>query len=664
VLVQEDPSIVVPSVLSAIVGFIQVPADLSNLAAVQACNVALSIASDVARQCHEDGVCMLATLDVDARTAFLNAIAVVIDSTQSLNHGTPSPLVVATRTLLHSRALIALATVVELSDDPATLDAALTATERTLSACLDDNRSRFINVAGATAARALSRIISGSLYASQHAGTRITTQHVTAAAMCTDTAYGAFCAATFTRNAIALVSYHSCLRPLWDAPAQPLPRITEALLAHNATATLCNTSTALLTTIIEEHGTHPSESGCRVVQQLCGLLVTVAASSEGPPLLRTGVECAAQVILTAQASGGCSCSPHVGELVHFVDACARTGPFDDALTRRVASCVGACATVNFAAALPGESPKSLVHAASCLVRDSVQTSTTAFNNSCMAYGSALIALGLHAGPVGLADDFLTYVLHVGNYFVRQATDFALPGCVLPIAVMVAAEPERTAEALSNACSLQQQDPREALRTRHAITSVFSLWFAVAPNADTRVQSYTLSAWLQWTYAALNGSPAAQFVLAELGPDAQSQPALSRACARFTVLKSLHPKQTAKDLSTPGNVLRECPVVTVAEGIALSAMVLREAASFHVTQLASFASHAAFDQLNLSRWANTPCGLLMPGDVAAGMLTGGGVIIVPYLAEQLLGLMSANMDGLLSRVEDLRGSEVEPKRRVT
>lgn len=376
------------------------------------------------------------------------------------------------------------------------------------------------------------------------------------------------------------------------------------------------------------------------------------------------MECASQVILTAQASGGCKCSPHVGELVNFVEAVAKTGPFDDALTRRIACAVGASGTVNFHVALPGESPLPLVHAASCLVRDSVHASTSAFNTCCMSYGLALAAQGIHGGSHGIATSFWDYACLVADFFSKSATDFALAGCLLPMAVAIVADPALTADTLARECQLSS-DLRSVIRARHVVATMMSLWFAVVPNSDTRVQAYSLAAWLRWLEIALQGHEGAQFLLSQFGIDMQehSNAVLQRHCARFTVLRSLHPKRNAKDTdSTPANVLRAADPVTIAEGIALSSVVLRHAPEYHVTQLASFASHMAFDALNLTRWAHSPDGFPLPESVARGLQGGGGVLLVPFLAEQVESVLSHNLSSLVERVGQLFGALVAPHRK--
>jgi len=627
---------------------------------------ALSIILDVSRQCHEDVMCLLGLLPDGLADQLMCAVRAVAHL-----HPPESATLAQTAALstLRAKGLLAVANVVEQSDDASVLGGAVDVLEQVLAAAQADSGNPLLAISGAASALALGRVISGSILASHHAGTRVSAQHVVAAALCCRTSFGAYCAASFARNAISLVPFENCLKLLWQEPHESLYPIVTSLLEHATVPAVVNELTAFVVNLIEDHAEKPSPDACSVVQQICGRILSVAGeSTEGRTrLIRTGVECGSQVILTSLSAGGCGCSPHVGELVHFIDSAARAGPFDDALTRRIGSAVGAAAVVRFETALPGESPVSLCHAAATLVRDSVHASTSAFNSCCMAYGASLIALGLHAGAnPDIASNFFDYVQHLAKYFSTQATDFALAGCLLPLSVMIATDPSGTATAIHAACRLDSgADPRYTLKARQAVSAVLSLWLAVAPNADTRVQSYTLAAWHRWVEAALAGNESAQFVLADFGLDAQGQPspALSRACVRFRVLRTLHPKRTAKDsVSTPANVLRDGEIVTFAEGMALGTIVLSAGSSFNVTRLASFASHEAFDNINLTRWASCPTGLPIPQKLLPGMTGGSGVVLVPYLSDTLATEMREQLPSLLGRLDQLRLDVLEPHRR--
>jgi hypothetical protein len=656
--VEDDAVVNMGLIIDSIAGYIGSPT-VDDVAAHLRASTAMQLLGDASRQCHEDAYCSLDSASPEARQALLQVVA---GCTQLESHLATTPLSRATGALLRCRALLLIANLVEQTGEEALVDGALAVVEGLLAA----HDSAYGNLVASVAALALNRIVCGSLVATQRCSQRVNAAHVEAAAACAKTAFGAYAAASLTRTAVSSLPYNSCLGRLWGESSDALRVVVTALLQHSTNPALASAATSLLTSLIEEHGNHPSSSACSTIQQLCGLVISVASSEQGSArLLRCGIECASQVVLTSQACGGCQCSPHVGHLVDYVDFCARNGPFDDALTRRVASAIGACATVNFESAMPGSNaPKSLQHAAICLVRDSVKASTSAFNTSCMAYGLTLIAHGLHSTNADdISSDFESYVAHLGSYILNEASDFAVAGCLLPLAVMMAVTPAATAELIARSCSLSSsQDPRALLRTRRQFSAVMSLWFAVVPNADTRTQSFSLAAWLRLCDLALQGHEASQYVLATFGADSQAatNDAMRRTCTRFMVLRTLHPRRSPKDTSTsPASLLRDATAVTIAEGIALTAYVLRHSARYHVTQLASFASHLAFDQLNLTRWGKCPLGYPLPNSVLGGMLGGGGVIIVPYLCDALSGMMHSNLPALLQRFDSLRLEAVEP-----
>jgi hypothetical protein len=96
-------------------------------------------------------------------------------------------------------------------------------------------------------------------------------------------------------------------------------------------------------------------------------------------------------------------------------------------------------------------------------------------------------------------------------------------------------------------------------------------------------------------------------------------------------------------------------------MALATVVLCEASTFNVTQLASFASHDAFDHLNLMRWSSSAFGLPIPQKFVGGMLGGAGVVLVPYLSQALSVELHEQLPSLLGRFSELRQALVESRR---